>query len=490
MDRGGPEPGLRAPAYHRRHPKTHRKSPDVGHDIGSISRAKWFIQKAIVGAPGGRVDTPKLLDRRYINRGTWIYLTGLLVRLGARIPLLFIAGRAYGPALYGEFMIAAGLAETAAAIATLGFKRTLFTFMNEEAAEEAGRAVRHSLALGLGLGCVFSGILMLLAPILAPLFGVPEAADRIAVFAWIVPVIVATEILLTATFFNRRLRYDVWARCVAEPGTQTVVAGAFYMLGLIQVGLLASYAAALTAACLTALWGYNEQFGLKSLWGRIEAARVVDMTRRSASTGAFDILSMLMSRIDMFVVGHFFSAQGVGLYGMAQQFLTLPDKVGKSFAPVVMPVLSQALHEGDLKRARSALAAMAPRQAALEGILVLAFVAFGGFLLKFFGGDQFEAAAPVLAILAVGVLVNDIFSIAGLPLVVARPMVNPGAGIVTLLAYLAAIAVIEDSYGIEGVAVISVVAALIGNLWRVQACYQVLFPADGVAPPAVKSPAE
>lgn len=441
------------------------------------------------------LDTAKLLDRRYINRGTWVYLTGLLVRLGARIPLLLIAGRAYGPVLYGEFMIAAGLAETAAAVATLGFKRTLFTYMNEahsekEGDDDAGSAARHALAIGLGLGCVFSAALMALAPFLAPLFGVPEAAGKIAVFAWIVPVIVATEILLTATFFNKRLRYDVWARCVAEPGTQTVVAGAFYLAGMTQVGLLASYAAALTAACLTALWGYGEQFGLKSLWGRITVARAADMTRRSASTGVFDILTMVMARIDMFVVGHFFAAEGVGLYGMAQQFLTLPDKIGKSFAPVVMPVLSEALHAGDHRRARSALATMIPRQAALEGLLVLAFIAAGPFLLRFFGGDQFVAAAPVLAILAAGILVNDLLSIAGLPLVVARPLINPGAGVVTLAVYLAAVAAVESSYGIEGIAVISVLAALVGNLWRLQAAYQVLFQDTPVSAPAVKSAAE
>ncbi len=436
------------------------------------------------------MDTSKLLDRRYITRGTWVYLTGLLVRLGARIPLLLIAGRAYGPTLYGEFLIAAGLAETAAAIATLGFKRTLFTFMNEAGERDAGSAVRHALVIGLGLGCLLSAVLMALAPVLAPLFGAPEAVGKIAAFAWITPVIVVMDVLLTATFFNRRLRYDVWARCVALPGTQTIVAGAFFMAGLTQVGLLASYAAALVAACLTALWGYGEQFGLKSLWGRIEFARTADMTRRSASTGAFDILTMVMARIDMFVVGHFFSAQGVGLYGMAQQFLTLPDQIGKSFAPVVMPVLTEALHHGDLKRARSALAAMIPRQAALEGILVAAFILFGAFLLQFFGGSQFVAAAPVLAILSAGVLVNDLLSIAGLPLVVARPMVNPGAGVVSLVAYLAAVAAVESSYGIEGIAVISVVAALIGNLWRLQAAYRVLFQDAPVAAPVVKSAAE
>src|SRR5690349_20600673 len=122
--------------------------------------------------PGGMVDTSKLLDRRYINRGTWVYLTGLLVRLGARIPLLFIAGRAYGPTLYGEFMIAAGRAETVAAVATLGFKRTLFIFMNEAHSEKGSEkdsavAVRHALVIGLGLGCVFAALLIALAPFLA-----------------------------------------------------------------------------------------------------------------------------------------------------------------------------------------------------------------------------------------------------------------------------------------------------------------------------------
>ena len=43
---------------------------------------------------------------------------------------------------------------------------------------------------------------------------------------------------------------------------------------------------------------------------------------------------------------------------------------------------------------------------------------------------------------------------------------------------------------IEGIAVISVVAALIGNLWRLQAAYRVLFQDAPVAAPVVKSAAE
>src|SRR5437879_5086518 len=87
-----------------------------------------------------------------------------------------------------------------------------------------------------------------------------------------------------------------------------------------------------SASCkAAAAWGYSHQFGLAPLWGKVELLRLRAMTRTSATTAIFDILGILMARLDMFVVGHFFAAETVGLYGMAQQFLTLPDKIAKSF---------------------------------------------------------------------------------------------------------------------------------------------------------------
>src|SRR3954471_15736964 len=77
------------------------------------------------------MDSAKHQDRRYITRGSWIYLSGLILRLGARVPLLLIAGRLYGASLYGEYILAAAIVETVAATATLGFKRTLFGVLHE-----------------------------------------------------------------------------------------------------------------------------------------------------------------------------------------------------------------------------------------------------------------------------------------------------------------------------------------------------------------------
>ena len=420
------------------------------------------------------MDSEKHQDRRYITRGSWIYLSGLILRLGARVPLLLIAGRLYGASLYGEYILAAAIVETAAATATLGFKRTLFGVLHE-AGEQTGAAMRHVLVIGVVIGCLFSAVLSAMAPWIAQLFGMPDASAKYAAFFWIVPMIVLADLFGTATLFKRKLQYDIWARCIVEPGVNTVVAGALYFAGLSATGLMISYGAALTGAAATAFWGYAREFDLRATAGPIEPRRLVSLARGSSTTAIFDVLGIVMSRLDMFVVGHFFSAELVGLYGMVQQFLTLPDKIAKSYVPVVMPVLSQSLHAGDRTRARAALTALVPRQAALEGVLVLAFVVAGPLLLGIFG-KEFVAAAPVLAILSIGQIANDLLSIAGLPLIVVRPGINPSASIVTLIFYGIAIAFVQASYGIIGIAVVSVTAMLIGNLWRALACYQVLSP--------------
>ncbi len=425
-------------------------------------------------------------DHGHISRGSWIYISGLLLRLGARVPMLLIAGRAYGPTLYGEYIICTSVVETLAAAATLGFKRTLFTFMQESGESEGnvGIAVRHALLIGIGGACILSLALTVLAPFLAPLLGIAGGAGKLALLAWIAPVSVITDLFLTATFFNRRLGYDIWARCVAEPVVQIIVAGSLYLAGVIEWGLAISYAAALIAAALTAAWGYGDQFGLRELWGRIEFKRMWSMSKVSSRTSLFDLLAILMGRLDMFVIGHFFSAGQVGLYGMAQQFITLPDKVGKSFVPIAMPVVSHAMNRGDFKRVRAALASVAARQTALEGFLVLLFIAGGSWLLELFG-KGFGPAAMVLAILAVGTLVNDILALSSLPLVVARPAINPAASVATLVVYLVAVTVIGNSRGIEGIALISVTAALIGNLYRLRVCWPMLYPQPTLATPPV-----
>ena len=64
-------------------------------------------------------------DIAALARGGRTNFLGFLLRLAARLPFLFIAGRLYGPELLGRFAYAVLIVEFAAQIATLGLKRGL-----------------------------------------------------------------------------------------------------------------------------------------------------------------------------------------------------------------------------------------------------------------------------------------------------------------------------------------------------------------------------
>ena len=60
-----------------------------------------------------------------LAKGGRTNMFGFLLRLAARIPFLFIAGRLYGPEALGRFAYAILVIEFAAQLATLGLKRGL-----------------------------------------------------------------------------------------------------------------------------------------------------------------------------------------------------------------------------------------------------------------------------------------------------------------------------------------------------------------------------
>ena len=64
-------------------------------------------------------------DINALAKGGRTNMLGFMMRLAARLPFLFIAGRAYGPDIVGRYAIAVLVIEFAALVATLGLKRGL-----------------------------------------------------------------------------------------------------------------------------------------------------------------------------------------------------------------------------------------------------------------------------------------------------------------------------------------------------------------------------
>lgn len=276
-------------------------------------------------------------DIAALAKGGRTNVFGFLLRLAARIPFLFIAGRLYGPEALGRFAYAVLIVEFVAQLASLGLRRGLAELLSHD-----DRPHAHMIADAMLMAMVASaaGAVLLIA---VPQIMFPNSSingfDRflpLVIFA-----IVATDIALAALAYRFDIASTVRARAVVEPWTISIAAGALYFYSA-RDGLILSYVASLVAALLFALWPLWRSYGLP--WGWIPSpSRSYAIARRNLPLAAADAAEWGSRRLDLAILGLFASPAVVGIYYVAQQVASLPQKLKTSFDPILGPVITRNL---------------------------------------------------------------------------------------------------------------------------------------------------
>jgi O-antigen/teichoic acid export membrane protein len=89
------------------------------------------------------------------------------------------------------------------------------------------------------------------------------------------------------------------------------------------------------------------EFGLPRGW-RPQFGRLIDMTRTNLPLAGADAAEWGSRRLDIFILGRFAGPEIVGIYFIAQQIATLPNKLKASFDSILAPVVTRTLARGDL----------------------------------------------------------------------------------------------------------------------------------------------
>ena len=265
---------------------------------------------------------------------------GFLLRLAARLPFLFIAGRLYGAEALGRFASALVVVELIAMLCTMGEKRGLA----QRLSDGDGTAANHIVFDGLLVAFLFgSGAALLLYLVPAPMFpsGQYTELDRLMVLA--IPALAMTEIALAAQAYKFDIATTVRARAIVEPWTISIMAGVFFYL-IPASGLTMAYIASVMAAALTALWPFVRSYGLPRGW-MPSIARMSKLTIRGLPLASADAIEWGTRRLDLFVLGLFAGPAAVGVYYVAQQVASLPQKLKTSFEPILGPVITRNLKE-------------------------------------------------------------------------------------------------------------------------------------------------
>ncbi|PWG02556.1 lipopolysaccharide biosynthesis protein [Sphingosinicella humi] len=267
---------------------------------------------------------------------------GFLLRLAARIPFLIVAGRYYGPEALGRFAYAVLIVEFAAQLATLGLKRGLAQQLSS-----TDKPHVHVVWDAMLVAFLASAV----ATILLALF--PQAMfpnSQVRGVEWLLPLIVfaiaGTDVALAALAYLHNVRATVTARAIVEPWTISIAAILLYFTLSKRDGLIIAYVISMLAALAAALWPLFKTYGRPSGW-RPEPGALWTLARRNTPLAAADAIEWGSRRIDIAILGLFFSPAIVGIYYVAQQVASLPQKLKTSFDPILGPVITHKLGEGD-----------------------------------------------------------------------------------------------------------------------------------------------
>ncbi|HEY6817638.1 MAG TPA: oligosaccharide flippase family protein, partial [Croceibacterium sp.] len=263
------------------------------------------------------------------------------MRLIARLPFLLIGGRYYGAEELGRFASALIIVELLAMLCTIGEKRGLAQRLSNHD-DDPRPLIADGLFLAFLVGSV-AALALWLVP--APMFpsGSYSEIDRLLVLA--IPVLAMTEIMLAAQAYRFDVGATVRARAIVEPWTISIMAGAMLFVAP-ESGLSIAYLLSIYAAFFTAAWSYLRTYGVPRGW-RPHPLRMGQLAMRGLPLTGADAIEWGTRRLDVFILGLFAAPSAVGVYYVAQQIASLPQKLKTSFEPILGPVLTRKLREKD-----------------------------------------------------------------------------------------------------------------------------------------------
>ncbi len=280
-------------------------------------------------------------DIAALAKGGRTNFLGFVLRLGGTAPFLFIAGRFYGVEALGRYASALVIVELIGQIAVLGQRRGLAQRLTEDARHES-HVVADALMLTLLLSLGAAGLLYLFP---APMFpsGQYNEWDRLLPLVLVANAL--TDIALAALAYRYNVVATVRARSLVEPWVQTLAAIGFLFV-LPEAGLALSLILAKLAAMVTAFWPLVRAYGLPRQWYP-HPLRIGRLALLSMPLAGADLVEWGTRKLDIALLGFFTSPTAVGVYYAAQQVASLPQKLKTSFEPILGPVITRNLREGN-----------------------------------------------------------------------------------------------------------------------------------------------
>jgi O-antigen/teichoic acid export membrane protein len=409
-------------------------------------------------------------DTRDIARGAAVNFAGTLLRAISVIFYVYLA-RSYGPAVVGVFAVCVSTLDIVSKLGILGFDRAIMTMAARRGDDGDEARFYRVTAQGLlmaGLAAATVTLLLEAAaiPFSARLLGRTDLIAPLRIMAPGVFFWTLSGVLLAASKATRIMKHDLTVKGAVEP--LVLFAGALAFGSFIPgVQALAwAFVVSTLAGAVAAALLFGRRFSFARLAARTGGSEErAEIALHAVPIGIYDLLNLLLQRVDLFILTRFAPAATVGVYAMAQNAAFIFKRVRQGFDPISLPVIAAAMYA----RRREDLLGhyrTVTRWVLIISLGMMGVAAVGSRIIMGIFGEDFTSGAIPLVILTAAIVVNTILGVSELFILTDRPILNVANTVAALGAAAVLGFLLTPRFGMVGAAAAMFGAYALMNVLR------------------------
>lgn len=397
--------------------------------------------------------------------------------------------RSLSPTSFGHLALAYTVVSMVGGLALLGIHEGVTRLMSGDRTPSYQRQVLQS-----GYGFVLVGalvvgvVLFVLRFRLGTILNDERLPNLLIVF---LPYLVAYAVARVSFGALRAHQRPLAATISRDLGPRVVVIAAFLVLASLDrafFGAIVYWVA--TPAIMALIAGYylHRELSMGRIVGRLPSRDVVrELWSFSWPLAVGSSFFLLLSNVDVLMIGYFMDPRSVGLYRAIQPLRQITTFVLASFTFLFLPLATQYYDNGKLAALDQFYTISTKWVVTATFPPVLVFTLFAPDVIRVFFTAEYVPAAPALAVLTAGLFVRALVGLNGdMAKAINRPKIELYAVAVAVAVNVVLNAFLIPEYGIVGAAAGTVVGYGVYNVLEVSAIYLAVdshpFSLDSIKP--------
>ncbi|RMF62327.1 MAG: hypothetical protein D6743_12260, partial [Calditrichaeota bacterium] len=355
-----------------------------------------------------QTDSASQKDAGDLVKGALVNYLGMIAKT-SKVLFMFVAARVYGMETLGLYLLSWSVVDIASKFGLWGIDRSLIRDISRYHKDEgeANRIrlfgiIRFNIGLVIGLSFLTTVVVYFLIPLIA-VQGLhkPNLIPPLRILVFAIPFITLTHSFIATTKALRIMKYEALIRSGLEPlvlllGTLALIPFKMGVIALVSAHIFASAVAAVGAASVAIrkyrYLGWQHQ--------ALSAEDKKETLRYTSPIAVMDMLSLLVARSDILLVGRLMNEAAAGLYGIAVEIISVVKRIRQGFEPIFAPIVSELFYTKEKSRLHRNYVIVTRWLMAGSLLPALAMILYPAQLLSLFGREA-TAAAGALVVLAI-----------------------------------------------------------------------------------------